>query len=195
MFVVNVFIGPLFGGYISHIGNYRTAEIECFVFVVENDLRRVGIGEGLVTFGCLEGAHKGRYLGLRRIEASDEALDLFGFDKRFVPLNVDDYVFVSAQTIVGFEATVCSATVFGRCHDNVPAERFHGVEYSVIVSGDTYIVEDFAGLLVDSLNHIFPFHVGQRFPWESGRGVASRNNTDEFHIEFLITFFYLISIT
>ena len=53
----NVFIGPLFGGYISHIGNYRTAEIECFVFVVENDLRRVGIGEGLVTFGCLEGAH------------------------------------------------------------------------------------------------------------------------------------------
>ena len=92
MLVVNVFIGPLFGGYISHIGNYRTAEIESFVFVVENDLRRVGIGEGLVTFGCLEGAHKGRYLGLRRIEASDEALDLFGFDKRFVPLNVDDYV-------------------------------------------------------------------------------------------------------
>ena len=68
---------------------YRTAEIESFVFVVENDLRRVGIGEGLVTFGCLEGAHKGRYLGLRRIEASDEALDLFGFDnslyEKYIP--------------------------------------------------------------------------------------------------------------
>ena len=102
-------------------------------------------------------------------------------DKGLVALDIDDHLVAGAYLLVSLVTAVRSASVLVGGHDGLSAKSLDRRCDPFVVGGDTNSVENALHLLINPLDHGFPFHVGQGLARESGRGVAGRYNANEFH--------------
>lgn len=80
-------------------------------------------------------------MGAGVVEACFEEFYLFGFDERFVALDVDYYVAGAACFDGCFVAAVGSAPVCVGCHDCPASEAADGKEDAFVVGGDDGVVD------------------------------------------------------
>jgi hypothetical protein len=103
-------------------------------------------------------------------------------DEWFVTLNVDDNVGARTDFFGRFLYAVGTAFMIRTGHNDTTSESLYGTGNPFVVSGDIYLFEYGRSLFVYSLDDRFASQNGQRFAWKTRRGVARRDDSNEFHI-------------
>ena len=100
----------------------------------------------------------------------------------FVTLNIDDYVGTRTDFFGRLFNAVGAAFMVRAGHNDTTSESLDGTGNPFVVSGYIYLFEYGRGLFVYSLDDRFASQNGQRFAWKTRRGIARRDDSNEFHI-------------
>ena len=170
----------------TRIRDERAREVERIAFLIRYAFDRVRIGRFFRIEFCDDGRHLERFIF---IEEHRESVDDIGRDERFVALYVDDDVGIGIRACY-FRQTVCSCRMVGRGHHDDATEFLDSFFYERMVGRNEYRVR-YSCLtcsFVYSLDHRFARNISQRFARQTRRCVSCRNDTQNVHCNFPLTF-------
>ena len=172
---------PLLARHAAQVGNHRPREIERPRMRVEHHLRRIGILQRSESVFGREGPDERGDVGPGVVEAAHQGLELRGTDEGLVALHVHHRVERPADQVVSLPAAVRAAPMVGGGHHHPPAEGEHRLADALVVRGHRHVVQHPCYLFVNPPDDGFAAQQGQRLPGKARRGVARRDDCDEFH--------------
>ena len=122
---------PLLSLLTAYVWDDAAGEVESEALVADCDFRTVWI---LYRLHRCESLAQGRNLGSWVIEAMADGFQLAFCHERFIALNVDDDIPVTANLLNGFLYAVGSALVVSTGHYRLASKSFHGIEDALVVS-------------------------------------------------------------
>jgi hypothetical protein len=166
-----------FGGGIAEPGDGGAGEVQGVFVKVEDGFYDVGIQ--YVSFIFYGGGHASDGGSCIFEEGADGGVDDFGFEERFVALDVDEDLAIGVSGDLGY--AFGAGTMFGAGHARLAAEGFNGFDDAMVIGGDNDAGGKLGkfGAFVDALNHAGTSQRYQGFTGQAGGTVASWDNDDD----------------
>ena len=149
----------------NHFAAEHLRLARCFV---PFHFRRVDVLQIFLAVFVCERSHQGRDLCPFLFKARHQRFDLFGLNKRFVALYVNDHrvgvVLIPPNgcrnRTVSFQTAVCAAFVVGSGHHHFAAKGFYCIVYPIVVGRYYHRVQSLNGLFIYAADDGLPANFG-----------------------------------
>ena len=152
MLVVRLQARPLTRLLTPQVWDDRPAEVQRIALIIDDNLRRIGILQHLQGAAFVKGLNKCCDLGLRRVKAALDSLELGAMNKGLIPLYIDDNVIRLTALRIGFPATVSAAAMTVRSQDGFSAKGSYGFYDALVVCRYKCVVKQWRHALINPLN-------------------------------------------